>query len=457
MTDTFIANELDYKKSNYSYPVYRHSKILPQSGQQTLTVTNAGGAETLFELPTKVFNLSHSYLDFGIAPSAADISGGFVMHRDLLPTIRQLQLYTRGGLFLCDINNFDNYTKVVLKPETSLEEFLTYETMAHNIGYGEGFQPARSNAATRPEGNNINVPFDEPLYITIGSNQTASPSLSFKIPLSLIKNSIFNVDHDLFFDEVVVLRVIWNAPSKYMWRVPNVGAITTTPTPYAGNVSLTNLACYLAVETNQDIAQQIIAKKNSPEGLSVLLPYVYSNKINLTGTSQSISLKYNRAHGMKLMKIYHQPIGNNETIFGAYQLTTVDASGIINAVGNISGQIINNFYTLLNNNRLQEFNVDCTKLEDHMLLKHKFRGSVVLNSNVYQYNWFWCDDFSNDPAPLHAVSMTNKDNLMRGLDLSSEQKWDIYISLPTSAQLNHYTFSITQKMLVVNSAGIQIL
>jgi hypothetical protein len=47
-------------------------------------------------------------------------------------------------------------------------------------------------------------------------------------------------------------------------------------------------------------------------------------------------------------------------------------------------------------------------------------------------------------------------NLESGLDLSIEQKWDIYCTT-VNASYNHYDFVITQKMLTVSSAGITVI
>lgn len=470
--DVYVAPQLDYKKYNYSYPVYKHSKILPLAGTQTVTVTQAGGQETLFEIPSKVFNLSKSFLSFTMTPQAS-ASFNYVF-ADVFPSIRQIQLYTRGGIFLADINNFDDYTKAVWKSDIKLEDFLTYDVMDNGSGFGYGLR--RNNVVAtasalgcrygvgistdaadvrRSNGAAPSVSYTEPLYLFVGTNTTADPVLNYKLNLGLIKNSIFALDKDLFFDEVVVVRIVWNSAAKMAFQTNNAAnPVVGTPAAYTGTMTMTNTQLFIAIETNQDIVQQIREKKNSSEGISILMPYIYGNKINLSGNSQSISLKYNRAHGLKLLKIYHLPIWGTETIAASY-----DAN-------NVNGSRIPNFYTLLNNNRLQEFNVDCTKQEDWMLLKDKFAGSLYQTANEYQANWVWIDDFSGSPSPIDENYVPDDDNFIKGLDLSSEQKWDIYLTVTdntlaslvgTPNTLNHYTFSVTQKMLVVNSGGIQIM
>lgn len=458
MEDTVIAPELDYKKKNYSYPVYKHSRILPQAGTQTVAVSNSGGAESLFEIPTKVFNLSQSYLSFIVNPGQLATKQNW-MAADVFGYIRQIQLYTRGGLFLADIQNFDNYTKAVWKTDIKLEDFLTFDktnsggatTAALVSGFGQGIRPNNAAAATGTFGARYNntaasVSFLEPQYVYTGSAvNTANPFLSFKLNLDLIKNTIFSINKDLFFDEVVVMRVIWNGPGKYVWGA-DVGANpAANPVAFTTDgATINNLTLFVAIETNQDIVQQIMAKKNSGEGISLLVPYVYGNKIGLTGDSQSVSLKYSRAHGIKLLKIYHQLNSQVENSNTAYDTS------------NIADARVSSFYTLLNNNRLQEFDVTCANGDDWMLMREKLKGSLMLDSNVYKYNFVWIDDFSDYDAPIDR-NESKDDNLIRGIDLSSEQKWDFYMNKATAPANNHYTFAVTLKMLIVNSNGIQLM
>lgn len=451
--DQVIASELDYHQYNYSYPIYKHSKILPLAGSQTVNVTNAGGAESLFEIPSKVINLSHSFLSFNITPVSSGGGNFNWTYADLIGNIRQIQLYTRGGLFLCDINNFDNFTKCLVKAEVSLDEFLSFDKSDVANGYLEGIRAnndlVSANGSKRYNNENANVNYIENKYTYVGTVAAATPIILFKIPLSLFVDTIFSLDRDLFFDEVIVMRIVWNAPSKYMWFGTSASNPTTGAAIYAGGVTITALTLFTAIETNQDIVNGLRAKKNSAEGINVLMPYVYSNKINLTGTQQSISLRYNRAHGMKLLKVFHQPINNTESVNTAYDADNTVDGGL--------NRKISSFYTLLNNVRLQEFNVDCYADEDSMLLRNVLEGSMIVSKNMYQYNWFWCDDFSGSPSKLHKINPVDFDNCIKGLDLSTEQKWDIFLTVKDGAQLNHYTFAVTQRLLNVGPNGIQIM
>lgn len=454
--------EIDYSKKEFMYPIYKYSRVLPQTGVQNVAIANGGSGETIFELPPKVFNLSRSELRFlcsvdGDSATAVD-SENFVA-ADLIPQISQLQLYTRGGIFIADIRMFDNYTKAVLKPNIKLQDFLTFDRMDDDVGGGFGLRANNSEVAANTlasgyDGLERNVNFLEPRYVYAGGVATAHPTpvntplLYYKINLGLLKETIFSVDKDLFFDEIIYMKIIWNNPAKYIWTSRSLVDPAATPIAYTTGVSIQELQLYLSVETNQEIADQIKMQKKTEKGISLLFPFVNSDKSNLTGSTVSVSLRFNRGQGLRLLKVYHQTVPNQESVNTAYNASNLD------------GARINSLYTLLNNNRLQEFDINCTQQEDWMMLRDKIAGSILMSSNVYQYNWFWCDDFSGDQSTLDKNQENDATNYYRGLDLSSEQKWDIYLNMAAAVvaiAFNHYTFSITERMLVVNAEGIKVL
>jgi hypothetical protein len=437
--------------------MYKWSKILPLSITGTAGAVT-GGEETMIEIPSKVFNLAKSYLSFTYTPPATAPNHLIWTACDVFPYIRQIQLYTRGGLFLGDIGNLDNYTKAVWKSDTKLEEFLTSDTASPNATAGIGGESQalrRSNSlvaattlgARYGGASAASLNYTECAYQMCGDAVTVPVFLNVRLDMSMIKNSIFAIDHDLFFDEILVLRIIWQTPAKYTYDGTTVGdpsagsaIISTSQSANIGGVAL-----YLAVETNQEVAQQIKAKKNSPEGLSVLIPYVYGVKTALAAGSVAVSMRFNRGHGLRLLKIYHMPCSNVET--------SAITSYVTSNIGHVN---ITDFYTLLNNNRLQEFNLVCNNGDDYMILKDRLKGSVYQNRNMYEYNWVWIEEFDGYVSPLNENLRPDDDNFIKGLDLSSEQKWDIYMT-QNAANLNHFTFAITQKQLIINSAGIQIM
>ena len=201
---------------------------------------------------------------------------------------------------------------------------------------------------------------------------------------------------------------------------------------FTGNVTIDNMTLYLAVEKNQEIINSLREKILSQEGFSVLIPYVHQYKNNLIGSSQTVSLRFNRGHGRRLVKIYHSVFNQNEIVTtGAattannqfifptaydndnrnYTLTVVKATAANNI--NYNRSKVQIFYTMLDNERLQEFNMSCANYDDYMQMRDKLKGSVLQDADIYYYNWVWIEDFTNN---LNKCESDN-DTKEVGLDL----------------------------------------
>ena len=103
---------------------------------------------------------------------------------------------------------------------------------------------------------------------------------------------------------------------------------------------------------------------------------------------------------------------------------------------------------MLDQNRLQDFNANL----DWMFLENKLKGSLYLDSDIYAYNWFWEDDWSDSKSLSQKEA--EDENMLSGLDLSVEKEWQFVGTDLVSANYNHYTFVVTQRMLTVNKNGV---
>lgn len=513
-----ISAQLDYKKDVYVHPSYRYNKILPLSGQTTQTEAVGGGAETMFELPVYAINLANSFVTFSFRIPAAPNPGYNNVFKDCFPHWRQAQLYTRSGIYICDLNEVSNYTKVTFNVETPLKDFLDIDFMTGIAGGADGPPPSFAVAATpgsigsgwhfhrsgsvkdglagnaaRPGiaaafASNPTIVFPDaavntttggaatlrtihiPLQITdpaaIGNltvvPPVATPAASYydytepsyvyrsaleagaaesalnmnvMLPLKYLKNTIFSVDKDIYFGEIIIMRIVWGPSVKTVFSNTNATILNTGALATVNNIAIFNLALYLAVEKNPEITNQLRTQV-AGTGFSVLIPYIYTYKNNLNGTNQNVSLRFNRGHGMKLAKVYHSIFHNTESSSTAYDHN------------NINGAKCSSYYSMLNNERMQEYNVDCTQLDDYNLHREYLKDKVLQTGNIYQYNWFHMDNFTGKEF--------DSSNSEDGLDLTIEQKWDIYCTT-ANAQFNHYDFAVTQKMLTVSAAGITVV
>lgn len=449
-----IDHSLDYSKYAYTHGSYQLTKIMQQTGGQTSSLTATGGQDSIFEIPAKVFNLARSNLSFTLTPTAAGGTSYNWLYADGLTMIRQLQLYTRTGIYLVDINDVDRYTNMVMRRENKLEDVLTWDKID---GVFSGLSPSNVIADANIRPNSTAVPgtagfsggktnYLEPLYMVVGTSNTATPLINIQIDFDKIKNNLLGLDKDLYFNgEILNLKIVWNSNIRTLFTsTVATGALTAaaSPTP-AQIVNISNLTFYLAVEVNPQIENMIKATCSSAEGLQLLIPFVYYSRINLNGTSQNVTVRYNRAHGSKLQKIYWGVYNNLEN-----SVTTYDHN-------NLNGAKIISFYTQIDNIRTSQFDYICTTLDDYKVKQDSLRGSSILSSNEYYYNWVWIEDFTDD-NPLWKDLTVPKENCIDGLDLTNERKYDI-TTIAVNGNYNHYVYTVCQKLLIISPTGISLL
>jgi hypothetical protein len=120
-----ISKSLDYKIQASSVPKYKKHRIYPVSGGLNAQASESGGTELMIEIPAgKAFNLSETvfYGTYNIPAQGVDNYSWLPV--DHFPFIRELQLYTRGGVYLCNISNLAKYLKLSQKISTNNKDFL---------------------------------------------------------------------------------------------------------------------------------------------------------------------------------------------------------------------------------------------------------------------------------------------------------------------------------------------
>lgn len=505
------ADQLDYKKKDYIHPSYELYRIYQQNGGTTASCTVAGGTESIFEIPAKCVNFNRSFLKFQINVPGNNTAGNYKrLFMDCMPTIRQIQLYTRGNVYLCDLQGANNYTKVIWNAETNINDFLEYPTQsygvaavgnannnpgfvdANGVSVGEGSLFERSDdvkkyraaqaaytndgktaelVATSSDGKAVtgqlsliipaadeqgvrsqrlptgpsNINYTEPQYVmrsTVGAGAGQNlMNVNINLPLGMYKNTILAVDKDLYFNnEVLLLRIVWESSPRVDYINTSAANAEDGKAVETAEVDISNLLLYLAVEQNQQIINSLTEKIKT--GFNVMVPFVwtYVNALPVAATLQSVSIRLNRGHGLKLLKIYH-----------ALFSTAADAN-LVYDHSNINGVKASSYYSLLNNNRIQQFDLSTTDLQDYNYLQDYLKDSVLQTPNIYQYNWFHCDNWTNLPA----VESDKLDNYDTGVDLEIERKWDIYLTT-ANAVFNHNTFAIVQRMLSISPSGIVLI
>jgi len=252
-----ISKEIKYDAIPKLHPNYKLSKVTQQFGVETATITASGNTYSVFELPAVAFNLSKSFLTLSYrTPQAATPGEYSCQFMGVLAPIKRLQFYDKNSVMLCDIDNFDNYTRVMLHSDQPLDSLIngSYETPLFRCND----IPGGTVYGVRPGSGDIFLGFNEQAYLSSGvdaAGNNAQPDTPnqtrFKIPLSMFKNTIFALDKDLYFDDISFIRITWNSYLKIGFE--NDGTAGDPGAPLAANVNITSLAIYLAVETNEKI------------------------------------------------------------------------------------------------------------------------------------------------------------------------------------------------------------
>lgn len=431
------SDALDYKSSSSVQPTYQFLQVFQQSGLTTSNTT--AGTEMLFEIPTKVVNLSKSELVFTATPTAAAATYYNRLFTSMVPWFNQVQLYTRGGLYLADIRYSNFANTITNKACTSLDEELTNDLTSG------GLTRINSDGTTRRvDGTTANLPYTEIKYVEQGAITAAEPVITYKIPLKNIGfESILELDKDLYFGEVLILRFVLNAQSSVGFRGTNENNVSNGAAALAGVVSLSAISLRIACEKDQMIEKSVMDKANS--GMSLVIPYIHAFKTNLAASANhTVTLRLNRAHGHSLMRVYHS------SFLAAPAVNTVYDNN------NKADNKISQYYSMLDNQRIQQFDLDTSLLDDYEYHRDLLKNSAMQNANVYQTNWFHCDDFTGFKSPAERKKIYEQ-NVVCGIPLDVERKWDIYMTTPGAVAYDYYTVAVCQRTLTIGSGGMTLL
>jgi len=114
-----------------------------------------------------------------------------------------------------------NLTKVVWKAAIPFNEYIGYDKFWNNRGNGRYLRTSNSLStsitctedapfAGRYDGTPSEINYLETKYLEPGAINTNDPIFNISLPLGMLKDSIFAIDKDLFFGEVITLKIIWN-------------------------------------------------------------------------------------------------------------------------------------------------------------------------------------------------------------------------------------------------------
>lgn len=455
--EVIVSESLNQKSASLSHPNYRMLRLLPLQGIQTYTL-NASRQQIQFEIPQEVFNLAQSYLQFTLTVGAQGAGNMSKIYNDTIAPIASIRLQSRSGAVICDLDYANQAVRILDRVYQEIQEYLS-------DGARDSLAPSNAlvnaNGATRfATGNGAinpaNVNFIEPTYFQSSAANTAQTK-QYMLPLKKFRDTIFEANKDITFPEILILTLNL-APSS------EVAFIGTSNTDHSvgiaqlavQNAQVTNMAMYLAVETNP-VFVNLLRDKIARGTYVMPLPYIhyYFNNRAAAGVNgqHAISLRFNSGHGQRLKRIFHIPVSAAGTAGTAYDSSNTEVLG--QPAGSAASKV-GSYYTTINNRRTSDFNLTCDDVDPSLpttaWLVHRdtVRGSVAgINENVFLHNGFHLEDL----ATLGSVEKIKefkvpKWNLDYGMSLADEVKWD-YVAFTNNIGLNHYTFVCVNRTLKV--------
>ena len=484
-----IDQTIDYSQLVKRDSSYKYTKLIQNTGQVSFPL-NSSTQTTTFEIPVVGFNLAQSSIKFTQEFKAATHYTSAFRHT---PPWSRLELFTRGGQYLCDVTNFSHVYTAFGQRTKKIEDFHGSEDgiIVKQIPQPAAFGADVANAAAVPNATaddlaainvvvgNINNRITA-LNLGIARLNTVATSVSaalqssseiqlkklassadngplkvnWRIPGSDLYNTVMSLDKTIVIGEVLNLRITWRELAAHGFTSDDLASPPTNPGVIAEDVKtqVNKLAMFLAQETNQTVLEDL-SRVVSTRGLSVLIPYTHAYKTTLPNDqgSHAISVRLSRGHGISLERIY--------TLFGsgAEALNTrYDAK--LNPVTGATTQGPNSFYSLLDSKRLQEFDIN-VETEDYDWTKRGEKKDRVVSLSVGNDNELFAhsENFCGDDLEC-AVHQH-----IGGLDLSVERKYDVYINRGEItaggliANPNYYTAAVCQKQLMIGPGGISVM
>lgn len=457
-------------------PSYRPTRIIPLTGENhTLGNTLV---ESQIELPQTVMNLSKSSLDFILSIGDPTVNDRWNNILTLGSTmIDGIQITTRTGTPLVQINNVDVYTRMVLPYVTKFSDYMTYDKSLGNDGLviakvtdiGSNFfannDPVPGSTTVRTDllsngarvrGTTANPSvvnvllhdrgYTEPQYFKQGTQSIATTlggaECQFSIPLKqLAPHTICSINTDAYFGESLIMRVNFNTVSKLGWESSAQNA-ETGDVDFTGGASISRLRLTVQVQQNKQIRAALIDRVMT-QGVNMVVPYVHSYLYNApNGTASTHQERWNLSHGSKLLNIY-SAVANGQ----AYRAYNSDISNW----GPIANKKVLSFQPSMDSVNLTDYRIDETTMDGYQLLKPLFKDSVIQSGSIYDHNRVFVQSFRHGATSDWLDSDTLEG---QGLDLTEEKNYIIdYTTNATASPYRQFMYGVTQRVLRINAGG----
>ncbi len=225
-----VDESLNYEQNKHTYGTYQLTKVIQQTGNQTVVVSNGGGESSTFDIPPKVGNFSKSIASFTVAPAIGCATGSFLLaNTDGIPSIRQIQLTTRSGLYVTDIADFDKFSNMTMQRANMSSDVLGWDTPGAGLLVDtatSSFAGLIPGSAAPPAAFGVNLRYDgtqttsllEFKYFIVGAAGvtlappalgTLSPAYNVSLLFETLPDCFLGQKADSYFGgEIMNLRIV---------------------------------------------------------------------------------------------------------------------------------------------------------------------------------------------------------------------------------------------------------
>ena len=469
-----FSDELVYSKSISAHGNYKYLRIVPIGQGQNPTLSLSSTIQTQFELPNNVVNLSRTKLCFDmLVPLQGSLLFFNNIYANALSLIDRITLTTRSGVILADIPNTHIFGNLVGPTNTKLTDLLSRTTLNSGIASSNGTTATNvsvvhaSNIAsaasalvttqTCPISDLVRcngtanqqasaaayiatayTPNTEPAQMFVGAIVATANAISYQIELSAFKDTIMELNKNIYFGDNLVLTINWNPCTKIGFvNDTTSGAITTNSADYSLPFLLSNLYLYTACETDPTIISQLVSSVNNGE-FSIITPFVYCQKYaSSSGTANAMQQRINASYGSTLLRTYFGIFHNTETSRFAY---THNDSFVVD------------YNTYMDGLRLQDFTLKASDSTHWLYNERNFQGSCMQSLQQFKGSFVHVDNWCGS-SPC-----TTDDSVLNGLSLESDRTWSMQCNNhATPAAYKFYLFYTTQKRLVISKGVISLV
>lgn len=449
-------------------------KLFGTSNPQLLPVPNSNNGVDIvigsspvayqFQPPTNVAYPGKSYLT-GILSLADQGANSFFWYwvNVFCSWLTQLQMMLDNGTLIVDCNYLQKYMKMILLWMIPATEFDTSDfTTFYSGGFGisnslANVVPAlRPNPSARgtPNPSSVNYLENAQLQVFPGGSGTTR-EMPFVLPLRMIRGTYFSTEKAFYTTQILYIRTFvgpiqnigyqtkdGNGPSSDSPLIPGVNYITPT-----GNTTLKNLTLLWAVETDPLVRNAFIERVNN--GISYAIPFVYFSRQQVAGSTQINTINIAPGAGMNIQKLIYSIFSTSEQADSCYDND------------NRGGSKLQLYYTTLNGQRRQaSLTLNCqgtgqNPYSDYLYNKDHFRGTKVLNRDVYQQNWVHIEDFSNFGAKY---DLSGESELIAGLPLGPNQLSYVFNGqqMAGTTAFMHYAFMIVTRLMRMHGGQVSV-